>query len=73
MTVHVRAAVIGGGIYGCGLLYQLTELGWTGVATIAVFVALTIETLIYVWKRGALDWNPPRRRRYVPEVEEEAA
>ena len=52
---------------------RFNELGWTGVATIAVFVALTIETLIYVWKRGALDWNPPRRQRYVPDVEEEAA
>mgnify|MGYP001768423458 CR=1 FL=1 len=25
-----------------------------------------IETLVYVWKRGALDWNLPRRRRYLP-------
>ena len=51
---------------------RFNELGWTGVATIAVFVALTIETLIYVWKRGALDWNPPRRQRYVRDTEEAA-
>ena len=51
---------------------RFRELGWVGVGTIAVFVFLAIETLIYVWKRGALDWNPPRRRRYVPEVEDAA-
>lgn len=51
---------------------RFSELGWVGVGTIAVFVALAIETLIYVWKRGALDWNPPRRERYVPETEEAA-
>ena len=51
---------------------RFTELGWVGVGTIAVFVALAIETLIYVWKRGALDWNPPRRERYIRETEEAA-
>ncbi len=51
---------------------RFTELGWVGVGAIAVFVALAIETLIYVWKRGALDWNPPRRERYVPDTEEAA-
>ncbi|NNC93456.1 MAG: NADH-quinone oxidoreductase subunit A [Acidimicrobiia bacterium] len=51
---------------------RFSELGWVGVGTIAVFVALAIETLIYVWKRGALDWNPPRRERYVRETEEAA-
>ena len=51
---------------------RFSELGWVGVATIAVFVALAIETLAYVWKRGALDWNPPRRGRYVRDTEEAA-
>jgi NADH-quinone oxidoreductase subunit A len=51
---------------------RFNELGWVGVGTIAVFVALAIETLVYVWKRGALDWNPPRRERYVREREEAA-
>ncbi|MGI9647615.1 MAG: NADH-quinone oxidoreductase subunit A [Acidimicrobiia bacterium] len=51
---------------------RFSELGWVGVGTIAVFIALAIETLIYVWKRGALDWNPPRRERYVRETEEAA-
>lgn len=51
---------------------RFRELGWVGVGTIALFVALAIETLIYVWKRGALDWNPPRRERYLPDAEEAA-
>ncbi len=51
---------------------RFSELGWVGVGTIAVFVGLAIETLIYVWKRGALDWNPPLRERYVRDVEEAA-
>ena len=51
---------------------RFSELGWVGVGTIAVFVALAIETLVYVWKRGALDWNPPRRERYISETEEPA-
>ena len=49
---------------------RFRELGWVGVGTIAVFVFLAIETLVYVWKRGALDWNPPRRQRYLPDVED---
>ncbi len=30
-TLHKRVAVIGGGIYGCGVLHQLVEKGWTDV------------------------------------------
>lgn len=45
---------------------QFTELGWYGVAAVGLFAVLLIETLVYVWKRGALDWNLPRRRRYLP-------
>jgi NADH-quinone oxidoreductase subunit A len=39
-------------------------LGWAGIAAMGVFVALLVETLVYVWKRGALDWNVARRDRY---------
>ena len=51
---------------------RFRELGWVGVGTIGVFVFLAIETLIYVWKRGALDWNPPRRARCEHELEDAA-
>ncbi len=39
------------------------ELGWFGVATVGVFTLFVLETLVYVWKRGALDWNVRRRTR----------
>jgi NADH-quinone oxidoreductase subunit A len=40
------------------------SFGWAGVAMMAIFVLLIVETLIYVWKRGALDWNMASRERY---------
>jgi NADH-quinone oxidoreductase subunit A len=54
------------------------ELGWAGIVAVGIFTALLVETLFYVWKRGALDWNVARRERYrgvvAPEpVREEAA
>ena len=39
-------------------------LGWGGVAMMGIFVLLIVETLFYVWKRGALEWNVARRERY---------
>ena len=45
---------------------RITDLGWVGIAAMAIFTFFVIETLIYVWKRGALDWNVPGRRRYLP-------
>ena len=47
------------------------DLGWYGVGAVGVFTLLLIETLVYVWKRGALDWN--RRRRLVDRQLREAA
>ncbi|MBI5157080.1 MAG: NADH-quinone oxidoreductase subunit A [Acidimicrobiia bacterium] len=41
------------------------DLGWYGVGAVGVFTLLLIETLVYVWKRGALDWNIAHRRRRV--------
>ncbi len=59
---------------------RFEDFGWGGVAAMAIFVALLVETLIYAWKRGALDWNVARRGRYrhivaedVPSGVEEAA
>jgi NADH-quinone oxidoreductase subunit A len=53
------------------------DLGWYGVAVVGIFTALLAETLVYVWRRGALDWNIPRRGRYrrvvAPDSGEEAA
>ena len=49
-----------------------TDLGWYGIAAILIFTFFVVETLMYVWKRGALDWNVKRRSRYI-NVEKEAA
>ena len=51
------------------------DLGWYGVAAVGIFTLLLLETLIYVWKRGALDWNLAHRTRYrtAPASLEEAA
>lgn len=32
-------------------------LGWTGFVTMLSFVALLVVALIYVWKKGALEWE----------------
>jgi NADH-quinone oxidoreductase subunit A len=49
------------------------SLGWYGVGAILIFTFFVIETLMYVWKRGALDWNVHRRARYLREELESAA
>jgi NADH-quinone oxidoreductase subunit A len=45
---------------------RMDEFGWPGIAAVAIFMLLLLETLAYVWKRGALDWNVAGRRRYRP-------
>lgn len=40
------------------------SLGWYGIAAMGIFTLFVLETLTYVWKRGALDWNVKRRQRY---------
>jgi NADH-quinone oxidoreductase subunit A len=32
-------------------------LGWFGIAEMGVFVAILLVALIYVWKKGALEWG----------------
>ncbi len=43
---------------------RMDEFGWAGIAAVGIFMLLLIETLGYVWKRGALDWNIAHRARY---------
>jgi NADH-quinone oxidoreductase subunit A len=35
----------------------LHALRWFGIAEMAVFVAILLVALIYVWKKGALEWG----------------
>lgn len=37
------------------------ELGWAGFWEILVFIAILLAALAYLWRLGALDWNPSRR------------
>jgi NADH-quinone oxidoreductase subunit A len=41
------------------------SLGWYGITVVGIFTLFVLETLVYVWKRGALDWNVKRRARYL--------
>ena len=43
---------------------RMDEFGWAGIAAVGLFMVLLIETLGYVWKCGALDWNVATRARY---------
>lgn len=36
---------------------RFNDLGWFGIGAIFIFSFFVLETLAYVWKRGALDWN----------------
>jgi NADH-quinone oxidoreductase subunit A len=36
---------------------QFRELGWMGLVTMASFLALIVVALVYVWKKGALEWE----------------
>jgi NADH-quinone oxidoreductase subunit A len=36
---------------------QFRLLGWAGFATMASFIALLVVALVYVWKKGALEWE----------------
>ena len=34
-----------------------TELGWAGYVEMLVFVFTLVLGLVYVWKKGVIDWN----------------
>lgn len=36
-------------------------VGWVGYADMAIFIAVLIAALVYLWRLGALDWGPVRR------------
>ena len=36
---------------------QFRELGWTGMGTMFGFLAVVVVALVYVWKKGALEWE----------------
>jgi NADH-quinone oxidoreductase subunit A len=38
-------------------------LGWPGYIEVAVFVAVLLGGLLYLWREGALDWRTNRQKR----------
>ncbi|HUB06581.1 MAG TPA: NADH-quinone oxidoreductase subunit A [Myxococcales bacterium] len=42
-------------LYPWAVLFK--ELAWPGLVSMAVFVATVLLGLVYVWKKGALDWE----------------
>jgi len=36
---------------------EFKNLGWMGFATMLSFVSLLVVALLYVWKKGALEWE----------------
>jgi NADH-quinone oxidoreductase subunit A len=36
---------------------QFRSLGWAGFATMTSFITLLVVALLYVWKKGALEWE----------------
>lgn len=41
------------------------ELGWQGYWEIVIFIGVLVVALAYLWRLGALDWNPrPVRSRH---------
>lgn len=42
-------------LYPWAVLFK--ELGWPGFISMGVFVSTVLLGLVYVWKKGALDWE----------------
>lgn len=42
-------------MYPWAVLFK--ELGWVGFASMAAFIAALLVALVYVWKKGALEWE----------------
>ena len=38
------------------------ELGWSGWMQISFFIVMLLLGLVYIWRKGGLDWGPTRIR-----------
>jgi NADH-quinone oxidoreductase subunit A len=43
--------------------YVYRDLGWFGFAEMLVYIAVLLAGYVYLWKKGALDWNRPVAHR----------
>ncbi len=39
------------------------DLGWSGWLQITFFIGILILGLVYIWRKGGLDWGPSMKRR----------
>jgi len=39
------------------------EVGWVGYAEVVVFLALLLTALVFLWRRGALEWGTGHSNR----------
>ncbi|HKB52817.1 MAG TPA: NADH-quinone oxidoreductase subunit A, partial [Ramlibacter sp.] len=46
----------------------LREAGWAGYVDMAIFIAILVAALAWLWRLGALDWGPRRRLTRATEV-----
>ncbi|MEJ2658416.1 MAG: NADH-quinone oxidoreductase subunit A, partial [Desulfobacterales bacterium] len=37
-------------------------LGWSGWLQISFFIIMLLLGLVYIWRKGGLDWGPTRTR-----------
>jgi len=44
-------------VYLYPLAVQLNALGWFGLGELAVFIAILGVAYVYVWRKGALNWQ----------------
>lgn len=42
-------------LYPWGAMFR--DLGWLGLAEMVIFLAILAITLLYAWKKGALEWE----------------
>jgi NADH-quinone oxidoreductase subunit A len=40
----------------------LGKLGWSGWMQISFFIVLLLLGLVYIWRKGGLDWGPKTRK-----------
>jgi NADH-quinone oxidoreductase subunit A len=38
------------------------KLGWSGWLQISFFIVMLLIGLVYIWRKGGLDWGPTRTR-----------
>ncbi len=38
------------------------QLGWEGLLRMAFFILILFISLVYIWKKGGLDWGPGGRK-----------